>query len=154
MRVRIVQRGYTLVEMVIVLSFISILITLSAYGVRNALAREELDGWVRSIVSDLTAAQQMAVTRRAEIIAVFQSRTMIMSFVSGGGTFRQETLPAHIRFGTTETYALRFDRRGVPANSSGGALTSEYTFPINSTSGRSFTIHVEPGTGRVSYSEP
>ncbi|MGQ0572370.1 MAG: prepilin-type N-terminal cleavage/methylation domain-containing protein [Armatimonadota bacterium] len=137
--------GFTLVETSIVLTLIAILLTIGVSGIRMALAREEIDGWVRSVAYDLAAGKQAAITRRASVTATLQNQTFTIA-VSGGGNLRQDTVPSHITFGST-LRSLTFDRRGVPSGDLSLTVTS-------TTSGRSYTITIEAGTGRVTYSEP
>jgi prepilin-type N-terminal cleavage/methylation domain-containing protein len=137
------ERGYTLLELVVVAALVAILLAIGASSVRNALAREEADGWARTLVHELTAAQQAAITRRTSVAATFQDQTFSVAVV-GGGTLRREVLPAHLRFGGA-LLTITFDRRGVPSGASSVTITS--------TTGRSYTITVEPGTGRVSHRE-
>jgi len=140
------ERGYSVIEMVIVLGLIAILLSVGVTSVRQAMAREEIDGWVRAVVADIAAGQQAAITRRATVTATFSSRTYTIA-VSGNGTIRQDTVPAHITFG--DPPPLSFDRRGVPSLETGWAMT------VRSTStGRTYTVRVEAATGRASYSEP
>ncbi|MDR7421109.1 MAG: hypothetical protein QN159_01375 [Armatimonadota bacterium] len=133
------QHGYTLLEAVVVGALAAVLLAVGASNFRTALAREEADGWARTLVHELTAAQQAAVTRRTTVNATFQDRTFTVS-VAGGTTLRREVLPSHITFGST-LQTVTFDRRGVPSGV--GTLT------LSSTTGRSYTITIEPGTGRV-----
>jgi type II secretory pathway pseudopilin PulG len=143
MRGRAGQRGYTMLETVVVGAVAALLLAAGVSNFRTALAREEADGWARALVGELTAAQQAAVTRRATVSATFQDRTFTVS-VAGGATLRREVLPAHITFGST-LQTVTFDRRGVPSGA--GTLT------LSSTTGRSYTITIEPGTGRASAHE-
>ena len=138
------QRGRSLIEIVFVSAFISMLLTVGATNIRQALAREELEGWVRAITNDITAAQQAAITRRATVTATFQNNTYTIG-AGGGGVLRQDTLPAHITFGST-LQSFSFDRRGTPS--------SAYTLTMTSTTtGRTFTISIEPVTGRATHSD-
>ena len=136
------QRGFSLLELLTVGAMISLLLVAGVSNLRQAMAREEVDGWARSVANELAAAQQAAITRRTTVIATFQNQTFVVA--AGGTVLRQETLPSHITFGST-LLAVQFDRRGVP--SSGLTLT------VSSTSGRSYVITVQTGTGRVILSE-
>ena len=136
------QRGFSLLEVLTVGALISLLLVAGVTNLRQAMAREEVDGWARSVANELAAAQQAAITRRTTVIATFQNQTFVVA--AGGTVLRQETLPSHITFGST-LLAVQFDRRGVP--SSGLTLT------VSSTSGRSYVITVQTGTGRVILSE-
>ena len=136
------QRGFSLVEVLTVGAMISLLLVAGVSNLRQAMAREEVDGWARSIANELAAAQQAAITRRTTVIATFQNQTFVVA--AGGTVLRQETLPSHITFGST-LLAVQFDRRGVPSSS--------LTLSVSSTSGRSYVITVQTSTGRVTLSE-
>lgn len=139
------ERAYSLIELVAVLSLVGILLSAAVHGIRLAAAREEVDGWVRGVAADLSSGQQDAITRRVSVRATFLDQTYTIAVV-GGATLRQEVLPGHITFGSPQQQVV-FDRRGVPS--------TPLTLTVSSTStGRSYTIRVEDGTGRVSYSEP
>jgi prepilin-type N-terminal cleavage/methylation domain-containing protein len=138
------QRGYTLLELAIVLSFAGILAAVGANNLRLALDREQVDGWTRSIAYDIAAGQQAAITRRASVTTTFLNQTYSIS-VAGGGTLRRDRVPTRITFGGTEQ-AFTYDRRGVPS--------SAFSLTIRSTStGRSYLVSVAPGTGRVTFGE-
>jgi hypothetical protein len=122
---------------------VALLLGVGITSFRQALAREELDGWARAVANELSAAQQAAITRRTTVIATFQDQTFVVA--AGGIVLRRETLPDHITFGSILRSA-QFDRRGLPA--------ATLVLPMSSTAGRSFTITVQNGTGRVILSEP
>ncbi len=137
--------GFTAIEMVMVMSMVGILMTAGAHNVRLALDREQVDGWVRSVVYDIAAGQQAAITRRATVTAAFQKHAYSVAVV-GGGVLRSDSLPSQITFGN-ELQTFSYDRRGIP--SSAFSLTVQST-----TTGRTYTITVEAGTGRVTFGEP
>ncbi|MBM3471164.1 MAG: prepilin-type N-terminal cleavage/methylation domain-containing protein [Armatimonadetes bacterium] len=138
------ERAYSLIELVVVLSLVGILLSLAVHSIRLAAAREEIDGWVRGVAADLSSGQQDAITRRASVRATFMDQTYTIA-VDGGAILRQEILPGHITFGSPQQQVV-FDRRGVPS--------APLTLTVSSIStGRSYTIQVAGGTGRVSYSE-
>lgn len=139
------ELGFSMIESTVVAMLALVFLTISALNVRQALAREEIDGWVREIVYDLKAGQQAAVTRRTSVAASFQDQTYTIAVV-GGGTLRQQTLPAHITFGPT-LRLVTFDRRGTPAGAT--TLTAD-----SARAGSTYTITVDAATGRVSYSGP
>ncbi len=138
------EDGLTVIELVTTLTLIGIALGLSTMGIRNVLAREEANDWARTVVHELTAAQQAAVTRRVidpGVTVSFQNRIYTV-VIPGGGVLRQETLPAHLTFGST-LQTVTFDRRGTPGGVSSIVLSS-------TTGGRTYTISIEPGTGRAS----
>jgi type II secretory pathway pseudopilin PulG len=136
------QRGFNQLELVTVAALISLLLLIGISNLRQALAREEVDGWARAVANEIAAAQQAAITRRTAVIATFQDQTFVI--VAGGIVLRQETLPSHITFGSI-LQSVQFDRRGVPL--------AGLTLNMSSTSGRSYVITVQTNTGRVVLSE-
>lgn len=135
--------GYSLVELAVVMGLLGVLVSAGALNLRGALAREEADGWVRALATEIAAGQQAALTRRTTVSVEFEGRTFSVA-ASGGGVLRRDTLPTHMTFGETRR-TLTFDRRGIPS----GTLA----VTVSSTSGRSYSITIEPGTGRVTYDE-
>lgn len=153
-------RGFSLLEVALVLPLIGVLTAVGAMSMRQALAREEIDGWVRSMTYDIAAGRQAAITRRATVTLVMSNadgsnasaehsaRTYTLAVSGGGGTLRQATLPSDISMTTTcPVGSCSFDRRGVPIDAGAITVTSAAT-------GRTYTINIAAGTGRVSYSEP
>lgn len=156
-------RGYSILEIALVLPIVGILLAIGGTNIRQALAREEIDGWVRSMTYDIAAGRQAAITRRTTATVGLSSSggptpalapgsiihyAVYTIGVTGGGTLRQATLPSDISMTTTcPAGSCSFDRRGIPIASGTITVTSAST-------GRSYTITIEAGTGRVSYSEP
>lgn len=141
------QAGMSALESMIVVVILGILLGMSASRISGALARERADGWARTLTADVAAARQAALTRRTTVtVAVAGSGYTIDA--SGGGTLRQAVLPADIVLSTTCSAGIcSFSRRGTPVAAGTITLT-------NTTTGRTFTIVVQAGTGRVSVSEP
>lgn len=140
-------RGFSTLEILLVMPVIVILATAGVVSMRQALAREEVDGWARSMTYDISAGRQAAITRRTTVTVTITGTTFTIG-AAGVGTIRQATVPADISMTTTcPAGACSFDRRGLPIASGTITVTSAST-------GRTFTITIESGTGRVSYSEP
>ena len=137
------SRGYTLVELVMAMSMVGLLMAIGVYSFRQALTREEIEGSARSVVNDISAGQQAAITGRSTVTATFQNQTY--TILRAGATLRQETLPSHITFGST-LQTVTFDRRGTPSGTPTLTLTS-------TAAGRSYVITIDGVTGQVSYSE-
>ncbi len=141
------EGGFSLLESMVVLTLLGIVLGMSVSGMRLALARERIDGWVRTMTYDIAAGRQAALTRRTTVTVTIAASSYTIGALSGG-TLRQATLPADIALTTTcPVGACSFDRRGVPW--AGGTISV-----TNTTSGRAYIIRIEAGTGRVSFSEP
>ncbi len=141
------ESGLSALESMIVITILGIVMGMSVSGMRHAVARERVDGWVRTMTYDIAAGRQAALTRRTTVTVTITGQSYTIGAASGG-TLRQAALPADIVLTTTCPWgACTFDRRGVP--SAWGAITM-----TNTTTGRTYTVRIEAGTGRVSYSEP
>lgn len=137
------ELGFSVMELAVVVALLGVLLSAGALNLRGALAREEADGWVRALATEIAAGQQAAMTRRTTVSVEFEGSTFSIVAV-GGGVLRQDTLPAHMTFGATRR-TLTFDRRGVPSG--------DLALTVSSAAGRTYSITIEPGTGRVTYSE-
>ena len=156
-------RGYSILEIALVIPVVGLLMAIGGNNLRQAAAREEIDGIVRSMTYDIAAGRQAALTRRTTVAVTMTGSlengapahasptlagTIYTIGVSGGGTLRQQTLPSGVSMTTTcPAGSCSFDRRGMPTSAGTITVTS-------STTGRTYTITIESGTGRVSYSEP
>jgi len=130
----------------VAVSLLGVIVGMSVSGMRGAVARERIDGWARSMTYDIAAGRQAALVRRSTVTVALTSGGYTIAAPSG--TLRQATLPADITLSTTcPAAACSFDRRGVPIASGTITLSSAAT-------GRTYTIRIENGTGRVSFSEP
>ncbi len=139
--------GLSTLESMIVVGVLGIVVGMSISGMRGALARERVDGWVRTMVYDIAAARQAALTRRTTVTVSVTPHAYTIG-AADGGTLRQALLPQDIVLSTTcPAAACSFNRRGVPL--AAGTVTV-----TNTTTGRTYTVHITQGTGRVSYSEP
>jgi len=114
------------------------------FGIRASLALEALDGWTRSMMGDISAAQQSAVTLRGTVSITVNSTSYTMA-ISGGNPYRNATLPADLSLSTTcSSNVCSFDRRGVPIAAGTITLTSALT-------NRSRVITINANTGSVSF---
>ncbi len=136
--------GFSMIETLIAVGLGGILLTLSVYGIGQIQAREELDGVVRAIVYDVASGQQAAIAQRTTVTVTFQNQSYAL--VTGTSVLRSDTLPSHISFNSV-MQTVTFDRRGLPA----GALTLTLT---SARAGRTYTISVDAGTGRVTFAQP
>ena len=146
-RLTLDESGLSMLESMIVVILVGVLLGMSVSGMRGAVARERVDGWVRTMTYDIAAGRQAALTRRTTVSVTIASQSYTIGAASGG-TLRQGSLPADTTLTTTcPLGACSFDRRGVPL--AAGTITV-----TNSATGRTYTVRIEAGTGRVSFSEP
>ena len=138
------DHGYTLTEVVVTLGLIGIVLAAGVSGFRSAIAGEQVDGWARSVTMDVAAGRQAAVTMRSLVTVTLSSSEYVIA-ASTGALLRRASLPPDISITTTcPSGVCAFDRRGWPTAAGTITLTSAST-------GRSYVITVEPGTGSVSY---
>lgn len=138
------QAGYTVLELLIVAAIGLLVLSFGVGSISRAMAREELDGWARTIGVELTAAQQAAMTRRTSVTVSFQNNQFTV-VASGVGTLLAQGLPSHLTFGAP-LQTVTFDRRGVPGGASSVSLTS-------TRAAKTYTITIQPNTGRVTVDD-
>ena len=64
---RAAQRGFTLIELMIVVTLVAVLISLTAPSFSRMLARGKLEGAASELVTDLQYARSEAVARNAQV---------------------------------------------------------------------------------------
>jgi prepilin-type N-terminal cleavage/methylation domain-containing protein len=139
------SRGFTLVEAVIVVSVVALALAFSFAGVRGAVRREQVDGWAKSMTYDIAAGRQAALTYRNGVNVTVTSSGYTIALQSGR-VLRAATLPSDIVLTTScPSSVCAFNKRGVPTAAGTVTVTSTAT-------GRTYTITIQSGTGRVSYS--
>jgi prepilin-type N-terminal cleavage/methylation domain-containing protein len=158
---RILRKGFTLIEMVMVLVLVG---TMAALAIPRfaSFYSIKLDGSIKKVAADIRYCQQMAVSRHDNSRIVFSAANDIYTaeeqLAAGGGwsgltdPFTRVNLIMNFRtdpqykgiditsanFNSSST--LQFDWQGVPV--SGGSVTFSYM-------GNSRTIIVANNTGRV-----
>ena len=137
------ERGYSAVQLLIVLALAMILLTGAVMRFQKAFSRETLDGWTRAMTFDIAAGRQAAITQRATITVTLSPSSYLVA--RGSVSLRYASLPSDITVTTTCPASIcSFDRRGVPTASGTITLTSANT-------GQSHVITIQSNTGRVSY---
>ncbi len=138
------ELGYSVTEAAVALSLAGILVAAGVSGFRLANAREQIDGWARSMTFDVSTGRQTAVTQRTPVTVALTDSSYLIA-ASGGTTLRSAALPPDISITTTcPSRVCAFDRQGLPTAAGTITLASAST-------GRSYVITIEPGTGSVSY---
>ena len=98
------KRAFTVIELMIMLAMMGILATLSIEGYRALLARHQLQGVSRMLVSDLRSIQQQAlITRERHGIRFDPEQNEYGVWAAGEGEdrlYRQVKIPLPVRFGT------------------------------------------------------
>ena len=142
------ERGFTLVEGAVALALLGAVVSFAFVSVKLFVSQRTLDGWSDTIVSDVRAAQQLAIARRTTATVTFTGGAPSTYSVSvGGTTVRGDTLASDLTLTGTTLY---FNSLGIPVDSSGNQTTSAATVQISdSTTGKSKTISVTPITGAV-----
>jgi len=98
------ERAFTVIELMIVLAMLGILATLSMEGYKTWLARHQLQGVSRMIVSDLRSIHQQALIARQRYWIRFDSEQSEYSIWAVGEgedqLYRRVKIPTPVRFGT------------------------------------------------------
>lgn len=134
------QRGVTFIELVIVSALAIVILTTGLSQYQEFMSNQRLQQWTGAIANDLRAAQQLSVSRRETIEAVFTpgSYTIRMN-PPGGPVVKGDALPPDIT-STTETVIF----------SSLGTTNSAATITLTSTvTNQTRQISISAITGRV-----
>lgn len=144
--------GFSLLEMVVVLAIAGFLLSVVLPTYSNYASNQRTLAAARTLASDLRAAQQEAVTRRAEITVTFSSADAACT--SGG---------AHASYTITQGAAvikrtcISSDVEWAPQPEAPVTFQSTGAAPVGATltmrSARTSTRHtvtIQPGTGAVS----
>lgn len=84
------ERGFTLVEMLVVLALMSVILAVSLPYARNSGETQRLDAEVRKIAALLTETRVAALSRGTETVANFDLEQRSAEYVGG---FRNVSLP-------------------------------------------------------------
>lgn len=142
------EAGISMLETVIVLSIVGIVAAASVGRLRGAFAQQEIDGWVRAMAKEISGARQTALARRQQVNVIVSSTSYTINTATG--TLFISPAPTGTTLTTDCTSSTcSFNRRGVPTMASNGTITI-----TNATAGRTYTVKIETGTGRVTYSAP
>jgi type II secretory pathway pseudopilin PulG len=138
------EGGYSAIELAVALALAGIILAGSAFTIRLSMARETIDGWVRTMAYDIASGQQEAVTWRKTVTVTLTSSSYLVA-ASNGPTTRYAKLPSDISITTTcPSNICSFDRRGMPTAAGTITLTSAST-------GRTYVVTILSTTGSVSY---
>lgn len=137
MRLVTAQAGITFVEVMVVGAIAVLVMTSALMQYSHFLSNQRLQEWTESIASDLRAAQQISITRRETVIAVFA--TNLYTVAGAGMVVKRGELPPDL---AVSPATVTFDSLGAPAAATTITLRSV-------TTGLTRQISVDDGTGRV-----
>lgn len=146
-----IRRGYSLVELLMVLGIISVIAAIAVPRYGNAASRYAAEAAAKRIAADLTQARELAKAASASYTVNFQTATASYDFGPSGALITDPAVQvvsldrepyvvgiASVSFGGDATVV--FNGYGVP--DSGGTVqikrgTREYLVTLSATTGRS-----------------
>ncbi len=130
------RRGFTLIEMLLVIAIMTILMSVMVLPGKTFLERIRTKSALDSIVSQIRMARSQAITQSTTCLVRFEGGKIYIS--SGSGT-KEQTLPSSLKLKEAVTFG--FTSAGHPSESGTIVLTEK--------NGKEHRISVAVGTGRV-----
>lgn len=120
------QRGFTIIEMIIVLAIMAVIATLAAPSMRSLLTTQSVKALSYDLVGDLTFARAEAISRSTNVALTVNNGTDYMS----GWSVTVSGVPAPVRVQSPKTGALT---AGGSTNSITFNRSGRTTVPFNVT---------------------
>jgi prepilin-type N-terminal cleavage/methylation domain-containing protein len=136
------QDGFTLIELVMVGAIAAVLVAASVGQYQEFISNQRLHTWAETIATDLRAGQQVSVSQRRMVVAVFDSNLYTITAsdaTAGNAVIKVGHLPSDI-ISTLQT--ISFSSLGATATAGTITLRSQMT-------NRTRQISVAAATGRV-----
>jgi type IV fimbrial biogenesis protein FimT len=140
------SKGFTLIEMVIVIAVMAILVAIAVPNYNSFMARKRVDGAVHQLFTDLMGARMQAISQNSRVIVQITSGTgySIIKDLNGNGVVdtgetgsSKSILPNYYDVTITATFNPVFNSNGTGSNLvitiSNSSLTKTLTI---STAGR------------------
>lgn len=157
------KKGYTIIELIMVIVIVGILATLSIPRFQS-FYYIKLNGAMKKVIADIRYAQQLAISRHEsyniifntanetyEVRRVSDSSYAVNPFSRGNFIVNFTSDPQYngIKIDSTSFGGtLQFDWQGIPRNGAGTALSAEGSV-VFSYQNNVMTIYITPNTGRV-----
>lgn len=139
------KKGYTVIEMILVITIIGILATVSLPIYKKSLAHYRHSSALRMIAADIRLIQQQSITKNQSYGLVFNN--IDYSLVRGENLESRELPEGNHIIGTDfEDNSLSFNPSGEPSKGGG-------TIIIGDASGNKSSVVVTPATGKVKISD-
>lgn len=145
------ERGFTLVEVLVVVALVGLLLGVAVVSFNRAAAHWEIEAAARLLASDIRAAQQKALAEGAAVTVYFYRDAGYYERRSGGAVRETVYLPVRVRFAkltfnevsgvAPAVYEVHFTASGSPAQA-GSAF-------LENVRGEHRAVRVLVGTGRV-----
>ncbi|MBM3470981.1 MAG: prepilin-type N-terminal cleavage/methylation domain-containing protein [Armatimonadetes bacterium] len=133
------QSGFTLIELVIVGAVAAVLVAASLGQYQEFVSNQRLHTWAETIATDLRAGQQVSVSQRRTVVAVFDSN--LYTITAESAVIKTGHLPPDITVTDTPQTVI-FETLGTTAAASTITLRNQVT-------NRTRQISVAAATGRV-----
>jgi prepilin-type N-terminal cleavage/methylation domain-containing protein len=117
-------RGFTIIELMIVVVIVAVLLALAAPSFREQLARRTLEGAANELSADLQYARSQAVSNNAAT-ALATTSTSQYTITSGANTYKTVTLDPVLS--VTSGVTVSYDPLRATANTATLTLTSNRT---------------------------
>ncbi len=96
-------RGFSLLEMVVVLGIFGILVAIAAPSVAGYIRSSRLEGATNTLMADLTETRALANAQRKTYEIRFQSAAYSVNRLSPAATMRTRQLPPGVTLAATDT---------------------------------------------------
>ena len=130
-------KGFSLIEVLVVIVILAILMWIAVGPIRNQILRSKLHEAVNTFVADLNEMKRKSLTENASYGIDIVGSNSYHTFVDNDGDCTKDageiignvTLPSGITFSTSNTTStIVWTRKGVPLNSSCGFYSGNVTF--------------------------